>query len=174
MTLVNLSLPKTFSAAERKREKHRMAHRVYRSTVMGRLHEQTYSRDYEAARKWRSAERRSEWNKANPEKARAAVLRRQAHPLRRERTRWSNLAHRLGITGARYDAMLAAQGGVCAICGCPPSGKRRHLAVDHDHVTGNVRGLLCTKCNTVLGHADDKKEILVAAIAYLELPQRPV
>lgn len=50
---------------------------------------------------------------------------------------------------ADYDALLAAQGGRCAICGARPG--RRNLAVDHDHATGKVRGLLCTTCNVKLG-----------------------
>ena len=46
-----------------------------------------------------------------------------------------------GITGEEYDALLRLQGGRCAICGRRPQTKR--LAVDHDHKTGKVRGLLC-------------------------------
>lgn len=55
---------------------------------------------------------------------------------------------RTGITEADYNAMLAAQGGGCAICGNPP--KTRRLHVDHDHKTGRVRGLLCFRCNRAL------------------------
>lgn len=55
-----------------------------------------------------------------------------------------------GLTEADYAAMLEAQGGVCAICrqGCS-TGKL--LAVDHDHETGIVRGLLCQRCNRMVG-----------------------
>lgn len=52
------------------------------------------------------------------------------------------------LTDAEYDARLAAQGGVCAICGNPPKSRRLH--VDHDHRTGTVRGLLCFRCNRAL------------------------
>jgi recombination endonuclease VII len=52
------------------------------------------------------------------------------------------------MTDDEYDAMLAAQGGVCAICGNAP--KTRRLHVDHDHRTGAVRGLLCYRCNRAL------------------------
>src|SRR5437867_13162633 len=51
----------------------------------------------------------------------------------------------LGLSLAEYDALLAAQGGGCAICDRPP--KTRRLDVDHDHRTGKVRGLLCHRCN---------------------------
>lgn len=59
---------------------------------------------------------------------------------------------RYGITLADYDAMLAAQGGGCAICGSKKSGPKGFcFAVDHCHKTGAVRGLLCNKCNSNLG-----------------------
>ena len=55
---------------------------------------------------------------------------------------------RTGLPLAEYDALLAAQGGGCAICGNAP--KTRRLHVDHDHKTGKVRGLLCHRCNRAL------------------------
>lgn len=55
----------------------------------------------------------------------------------------------LGLTDEGYEALLAAQGGGCAICGRPPS-ERRRLDTDHDHKTGRVRGLLCHRCNRAL------------------------
>ncbi|MFD3999808.1 endonuclease VII domain-containing protein [Streptomyces rubiginosohelvolus] len=57
---------------------------------------------------------------------------------------------RYGLTESEYDFMLAAQGGVCAMCG-ETCVSGRQLAVDHDHATGVVRGLLCVKCNRQLG-----------------------
>jgi hypothetical protein len=77
-----------------------------------------------------------------------------------------------GISAKEYDAILRAQGGVCAICGRRP-GKRR-FAVDHDHATGEVRGLLCPGsehgCNKGLGFFNDDVELLRRAVAYLESP----
>lgn len=65
--------------------------------------------------------------------------------------------------------MVAAQKGVCAICGMPESSKgSSRLAVDHDHITNKVRGLLCTKCNTGLGVFVDNTLFLSKAIEYLE------
>lgn len=69
-----------------------------------------------------------------------------------------------GITIEQYDAMMAAQDGRCAICGVLPT---RHLCVDHDHETGEVRGLLCEPCNFALGHMADDVDRLLAAAAYL-------
>lgn len=63
--------------------------------------------------------------------------------------------------------MLTSQGGTCAIChGTATVGR---LAVDHCHLTGKVRGLLCTNCNTALGKLKDSKELLLNAINYLEV-----
>lgn len=103
------------------------------------------------------------WRGGRPEKTRHA-------------RRNGNLKHSYGITPAYYDALLAKQGGVCAICGKPETvvdrrtGKPRRLAVDHDHVTGKVRGLLCANHNALLGHAGDAPEILLAAVDYLASP----
>ena len=74
-----------------------------------------------------------------------------------------------GVTMDQYEALLAEQGGGCAICGSPTSGSevRPHLAIDHDHETGAVRGLLCTSCNAGLGHFQDSAARLSAAAAYL-------
>jgi hypothetical protein len=66
--------------------------------------------------------------------------------------------------------MLKDQNGGCAIC-YKPEGSRM-FDVDHDHKTGEVRGLLCTSCNRVLGHAKDSVERLLAAARYLESSRR--
>lgn len=65
-----------------------------------------------------------------------------------------------------YDALFKKQGGVCAICKLPPD-KNRRLAVDHDHKTGRIRGLLHTGCNIGLGCFKDSTKLLRAAILYL-------
>ena len=82
-----------------------------------------------------------------------------------------------GITAEEYWAIYEAQGGVCYICerakGKGPDGKGRGkmLSVDHDHKTGEVRGLLCTPCNRdVLGHLRDSVEALTRAVTYVTDP----
>jgi hypothetical protein len=82
----------------------------------------------------------------------------------RERARQRERNH--GIAAEEYETMLAAQGGVCAICKKPPG--RRMLNVDHDHTTGAIRALLCHGCNTGLGAFKDTPATLRAAAAYLE------
>lgn len=80
----------------------------------------------------------------------------------------------LGVTKAKYAKMLAEQNGLCAACRQEESlvfrGKIRSLAVDHDHKTGSVRGLLCNRCNRVLGFVSDSRELLEALIEYLGKP----
>lgn len=72
-----------------------------------------------------------------------------------------------GLAPGEYDALLAKQGGACAICRGKP--RRLRLAVDHDHTTGRVRGLLCKRCNhDLLGAAHDDPAILRRALEYLE------
>jgi hypothetical protein len=71
-----------------------------------------------------------------------------------------------GLTLEDYDALLKAQDGLCAICH-KPERKNPSLSVDHNHITGKVRGLLCDRCNRVLGAVEDTVEILRSAIDYL-------
>ncbi len=74
---------------------------------------------------------------------------------------------RHGLTPESYDDMLAAQGGVCAICGgINASGKR--LVVDHDHDSNRRRLLLCGNCNRGIGYLKDNPATLRAAADYIE------
>lgn len=85
------------------------------------------------------------------------------------KTRDYALRQKYGIGVEGYEILLASQGGKCAICdaesGC--SGKN-NLYVDHRHKTGNVRGLLCQKCNSAIGLMDDDPTLLRKATKYLE------
>lgn len=79
-----------------------------------------------------------------------------------------DLGRRYGITPDDYDRMLAEQGGLCAICRQPErSNRNRSLAVDHNHRTGLVRGLLCSHCNRAIGLLADDPTRLIRALAYL-------
>jgi hypothetical protein len=74
-----------------------------------------------------------------------------------------------GICNTKYDEMLTAQHGACAICKCTLNSTRyTKLAIDHDHKTGKVRGLLCVNCNTGIGLFKDSPIRLSNAISYLE------
>lgn len=80
--------------------------------------------------------------------------------------RRAKLRFKYGLEAGEYDGMMEAQGGVCAICGQPPTSKRG-LVVDHDHATGQQRALLCGRCNIGLGKFRDDPELLDVAAAYL-------
>lgn len=84
-----------------------------------------------------------------------------------------NLRNKFGLSMEDFDALYERQGKGCAICGAAKTvGKRGHLHVDHDHISGNVRGLLCQRCNTALGLLGDQKSAVkkwtAKALRYLE------
>lgn len=80
----------------------------------------------------------------------------------RDSQRRTRMKSRYGVTMEQYEAMLAAQGGKCKICGHSESRNPRSpdgwWSVDHDHETGAVRGLLCLRCNSALGWYEDNAE----------------
>ena len=81
------------------------------------------------------------------------------HGIRRR-----HLKHLYNITLEQYDRMFERQNGVCAICDKPQLNKR--LSVDHNHGTGKVRGLLCSRCNSLLG-VIESGDFLDRAMKYL-------
>ena len=89
-----------------------------------------------------------------------------------EKYRNDNLRSKYGIGQEEYDQLLASQGGACAICGTTKtsyhkSGREISLTVDHNHATGEIRGLLCGSCNRGLGDFRDSIDSLAKAINYL-------
>lgn len=92
---------------------------------------------------------------------------RAAYQANLEMTRLRKRASQFGITVEHLQSLIADQANGCAICGrqCV-SG--RALALDHDHETGQLRGLLCANCNRAIGQLQDSVEILRSALAYLE------
>lgn len=69
-----------------------------------------------------------------------------------------------GFTSGDYDALFAKRGSACAVCG---KQQKQHLHVDHNHTTGIVRGLLCSDCNTALGHLRDSPVIIQSLLQYI-------
>lgn len=86
--------------------------------------------------------------------------------VRKERHR-NTLIRSYGLSVEEFNEMISAQGNRCAICGKKEPYKRV-LSIDHDHQTGKVRGLLCTRCNTVLGMLNDNIELLNKMEEYLK------
>lgn len=104
---------------------------------------------------------RKKWSENNKERALLSGRRRY-------------LKHKYGISLDEYERLLKDQGG-CGICGVTENtsgtpalnGTVLNFCVDHDHNTGEVRGLLCSKCNRGLGFFEDSKDLLSKAIKYL-------
>lgn len=109
------------------------------------------------------------YNAEHAEERRAYLARYRDDPVNSKRRADYHRLRTHGVTREWYDAKLSEQGGVCAICGADtPRAKRRvHFYVDHDHRTGEPRGLLCCQCNYGLGHFGDDPEVLRRAATYL-------
>jgi Autographiviridae endonuclease VII len=118
--------------------------------------------------------RATAWQRTHPEKARARMkLWRQANPekIKAQALAWK--LSRYGISPEQYDDMWVEQIGLCAICHEPEKG-RKSLHVDHDHASGEVRGLLCHCCNIMIGMARDNKMILESGVSYLTSGEQEV
>jgi hypothetical protein len=119
-----------------------------------------------------SAERREKnrlyaaaYYRANKKRLREEALARSRKNPGAERRR--RLRREFNMSTEDYESLLKSQQGVCAICRRPEPVKGRRLPVDHCHATGQVRGLLCSKCNQGLGFLGDSLATLEAAQAYL-------
>lgn len=106
------------------------------------------------------------WQRANRERASATQRRNNARPERKRKSRDAYYRRTFGISADGFDALLAAQGGGCAICGRRPE-RDASLHLDHCHDTGRIRGILCLSCNQALGHFHDDPALLEAAARYL-------
>ncbi len=96
---------------------------------------------------------------------------RKRKPLTNSKARWKRIKEKYGLSQEDYEAIVQEQGGVCYICQRSPYDirPRRHLAVDHCHKTGRIRGALCYSCNhRLLGYLiKDDKEIARRLLKYL-------
>lgn len=104
---------------------------------------------------------------SNPEARRASMARwRRDNPARYAEARRRYKLRTYGLDVEAYEALLVLQGGRCAICGDPEKDDW-DLAVDHDHRTGVVRGLLCRRCNVGIGLLRDDAGVLASAADYV-------
>lgn len=88
----------------------------------------------------------------------------------RARAHDASVQRTYGLPPGGYERLYAAQGGTCAITGCRATGKTKRLAVDHDHKTGEVRGLLCGPHNQLIGYNRDNPAAFRSMADYLENP----
>ena len=125
---------------------------------------QKRARAYYRKNKKTIAAKSKAWREANP------GYHRNYYGGNKELWRAARLRFKYGISLEEYERILKSQRGRCAICRTDKPGKRWHttFCVDHDHETGEIRGLLCVGCNFALGQVRDDPKILRAMIAYLE------
>lgn len=97
----------------------------------------------------------------NPEKRKAYADKYRADG----RHRAAQIKSRYGLTQDQFNALLVAQGGLCAVCLSNFDGRKMY--VDHDHETTAVRGIVHMECNTMMGLAKDNPYLLERAAAYL-------
>ena len=121
-----------------------------------REHLRAYHKSWRGANPESVVSHRQQWLNKNPEYQREHYL------LLGRKT---YLEKTYGLTETDYKEMLESQGGVCAICN---THYDYHLHVDHDHSTGDIRGLLCKDCNLGLGHFKDDSGRLYNAMKYLK------
>lgn len=121
----------------------------------------------------KSAARQATWRAADPERRRKYDREYQAmrrlDPAYRERRNQFEMIRKYDMTMAQFEELLAAQNGLCAICGGTANGPGTRLHIDHCHESNKVRGLLCGKCNTAIGLLDDDPNRAESAAAYLRL-----
>ena len=136
---------------------------------------------YEKENREKMRQSRKEWTQKN--KHRVNKKRQERREKTRERenelarisyhknkstARNRQLKEKFGISIEEYDELLKKQNNKCAICESISCKSGNRFAVDHDHNTGRVRGLLCLACNTSLGQFNDSQELLYKAISYLQ------
>lgn len=155
---------------------YRRAHRAEANerARLWRLAHPGAAKAWRAANPERAAEHARRWRAANRERVRERqrAWRQKtgyAKSLRRKADNFKAGLKNHGLTPAEYDALLAEQGGACAICraSTPRMRNATRLYVDHCHETDQIRGLLCFRCNTMIALADDSTDRLRAAIHYL-------
>jgi hypothetical protein len=104
------------------------------------------------------------WQQANPQRVKAWAEKNRDKRLKKLRE--IHLRNKFGLTPDEYDRILETQGGVCALCESPPT-PGISLHVDHDHGTGEIRGLLCVRCNNALGLFREDPDLLKRAARYI-------
>jgi len=114
-----------------------------------------------------SKEHANKWRSENKEKERLRSIQYYQENKAHLRPLYdaARIRRKYGLSTEELEAMQLAQGGLCAIC---HKSSKKKLCIDHSHATGQVRGLLCGKCNTLLGLASDSVELLTSAIEYLK------
>jgi hypothetical protein len=118
-----------------------------------------YKKDYRIKNREKINQEKKEYRVKNKEKIKE---------YNKHRPRKNNYKYKkYNLTPEEYTEMFNNQNGCCAICGTHQNKLKKQLSIDHNHVTGKIRGLLCQKCNQGLGFFNDNINSLNQAISYL-------
>jgi hypothetical protein len=157
-------------------EKNKEYQKKYRSTESYKKRSKEYHKEYDKEYNAEHLEQKKKWRKEH-----ASWLKEyqkkwyQEHKEElKEGRREESLKRSYNISIQEYNLLLGKQEGRCAICGAVESTKHHkskrvvRLAVDHNHKTGKVRGLLCLACNHAIGGLKDDPELVFRAANYLK------
>lgn len=129
--------------------------------------QQRSKRDYLRNREARIA-KTLEWRRNNLHRVREYDNAYSQRPEVRAKRRWYLLQRQYGLSESQFTTLMEKQNQQCAICRLPLSDLvPRFVHVDHEHLTGRVRGILCSNCNHGIGHFKDDANLLRAAACYL-------
>lgn len=106
---------------------------------------------------------RLQWQRNHPESRQRSI--KKYYKNNQHKATDANRRIKYNLTKQEFSDLISRYS-VCAICGRPPV--KRRLCIDHDHVTGKIRGLLCNSCNRMLGYGKDDPVVLRLAADYLE------
>lgn len=138
---------------------HRLYMRQYRKTKKNREYVSNYTKDYYKRPYARIAKNLRQQN----------YRKKHGYPPFNRLTYFNSyLKHKYNISLEQYDKLLKSQDFRCSICRTSVTKLTRRLAVDHNHKTNAIRGLLCNKCNSALGNLQDSIKLLQSAIKYLK------
>lgn len=135
---------------QKNKEKINAKQKIFRQKPEYKEYKRKWEKEWRKKNIVKSRERIRKWYKDNPEKARSAKLK-----------------SGYGINLDDYNQIFDSQNGLCAICK-EKEIRGTYLCVDHNHITGKVRGLLCSKCNSAIGYLNEDIDIFLEAIKYLK------
>ena len=126
----------------------------FKDTERGKAYQKAYLLEYGRKNREKLNGNARAWRERNLSKSRLIA-------------RTSKLKIKYGITLEEYTSLYELQKGCCAVCLMHQSKRNRTLHVDHDHVAGKIRGLLCDNCNLALGLLKDSEDTLLRLVGYL-------
>lgn len=138
--------------------------------IMRREYKAIHSKGYREQHQLELKNKKKEYYDAHKEEI--SKQHKEYYSTHKAEFRKKRVTYLFGIDDTEYSNMVEKQNNLCAVCGNPETQTRngviKRLAIDHNHVTGKVRKLLCNNCNISIGYAKESPEILRKMIEYLE------